>query len=142
MAFSASRGSAMLQSTTDGIVLGGAYALVALGFVALFNTTQFFNFAHGDFLTLGAYLAYTCTTTWKLAWPLMILFIIVVMAVAGLATERLVRRLVQRRALLTGAIATLGLGLVIRSLIQLHYQTLEYKVNPLINKPAVHIFGA
>ena len=78
-----------------------SYALVALGFVALFNTTKFFNFAHGDFLTLGAYLAYTCTATWKLSWPLMLLFIVVVMGVVGLATERLVRRLVQRRALLT-----------------------------------------
>src|ERR1700733_11346286 len=106
MAFSASRGSATLESSTDGIVLGGAYALVALGFVALFNTTKFFNFAHGDFLTLGAYLAYTCTATWKLSWPLMLLFIVVVMGVVGLATERLVRRLVQRRALLTGGIAT------------------------------------
>src|SRR3954453_687583 len=38
----------MLQATINGVVLGGVYALVAIGFVVLFNNTQFFNFAHGD----------------------------------------------------------------------------------------------
>jgi branched-chain amino acid transport system permease protein len=132
----------MLQATSNGIVLGGAYALVALGFVALFNTTKFFNFAHGDFLTLGAYLCYTLTQSWHFAWPLMLLVIIVLMTIVGLATELLTRSVVRRRALLVGAIATLGLGLVIRSVIQLIYGTSDLHVDPLINKPAVHVFGA
>jgi branched-chain amino acid transport system permease protein len=132
----------MLQATSNGIVLGGAYALVALGFVALFNTTQFFNFAHGDFLTLGAYLCYSFAQSWHFPWPVMLLAIVVVMTFVGLATEFLTRSVVRRRALLVGAIATLGLGLVIRSVLQLIYGTSQLHVDPIINKPAVHVFGA
>jgi branched-chain amino acid transport system permease protein len=132
----------MLQATSNGIVLGGAYALVALGFVALFNTTKFFNFAHGDFLTLGAYLCYSFSQSWHFAWPLMLLAIVVSMGIVGLATELLTRSVVRRRALLVGAIATLGLGLVIRSILQLVYGTQQLHVNQLIDKPAVHVFGA
>jgi branched-chain amino acid transport system permease protein len=132
----------MLQSTTDGFVLGGAYALVALGFVTLFNTTNFFNFAHGDFLTLGAYLAYTFKVTLNLAWPLELLLVAVALGLVGLLTERLTRSVVRRRALLVGAIATLGLGLIIRAVLQVVYGTDAYSVPPLVSKPAVHVFGA
>ena len=132
----------MLQSTTDGFVLGGAYALVALGFVTLFNTTNFFNFAHGDFLTLGAYLAYTFKVTFNLAWPIELLLVAVILGLVGLITERLTRSVVRRRALLVGAIATLGLGLIIRAVIQVVYGTDARSVPPLVSKPAVHVFGA
>jgi branched-chain amino acid transport system permease protein len=132
----------MIQATINGIVLGGAYALVAIGFVLLFNNTQFFNFAHGDFLTVGAYLAYTFTMSWKLPWPLMLIFIAIATALMGLGTERLVRGVVRRRLLLAGGIASLGLGIVIRAVLTLVYGTSSLAVDPLIDKPAVHIFGA
>src|ERR1700694_2535746 len=110
---STSKGGIVVQSTVNGLVLGGAYALVAVGFVLLFNNTRFFNFAHGDFLTLGAYLGYSFTSkkSFSLSWPLALLLLIVVMTVVGLGTELVSRSVVRRRALLVGAIATLGLGL-------------------------------
>lgn len=130
----------MLQSTINGLVLGGAYALVAVGFVVLFNNTGFFNFAQGDFLTLGAYLSFTFTQTLHLPWPIMLLLIVIAMTILGLATELLTRPVVRRRALLIGAIATLGLGLVIRSIIELAYGANVRYVTP-ISSSTVHFLG-
>lgn len=132
----------MLQATINGIVLGGAYALVAIGFVVLFNNTKFFNFAHGDFLTMGAFLGYSFVVSLKLAWPLAIVLIVVAMTVMGLLTELLTRQVVSRRALLIGAIATLGLGLVIRAVIQMTYGPVDLYLPPLVDRPAVRVFGA
>ena len=132
----------MLEATVNGFVLGGAYALVALGFVLLFNNTRFFNFAHGDFLTVGAFLAYTGTMTLGLPWPLMLGGVILFSAGMGLGVELLTRRVVRRRQLLVGAIATLGLGLVIRAILYLKFGTAPLSVDPIIKRPAVHFLGA
>ncbi|MDQ7910816.1 branched-chain amino acid ABC transporter permease [Phytohabitans sp. ZYX-F-186] len=132
----------MLQATINGIVLGGAYALVSIGFIVLFNNTRFFNFAHGDFLTIGAYLGYTFTMLWHLPWYLGLLLVAVAMAVIGLGTELLTRPAVRRRALLVGAIATLGLGLVVRAVIQLVWGPQDKNMDVLVKRPAIHVFGA
>ena len=46
----------MLQLVFNGIAMGAIYALVALGFVMLYNATNVINFAHGEIVALGAYL--------------------------------------------------------------------------------------
>jgi branched-chain amino acid transport system permease protein len=46
-----------LQLTINGVALGAAYALVALGFVFIVNATGAVNFAHGDLVMAGGYVA-------------------------------------------------------------------------------------
>jgi branched-chain amino acid transport system permease protein len=129
----------VLQATANGIILGAAYAIVALGFVLLYNNTKFFNFAHGDFLTLGAYLGYTVTMSWDLPWYLGVAVVIGTMLFLGFLTERTLSPLVRRRALLTGAIATLGLGLAVRAIIQFVWGPTELRTDPLIAGNALHL---
>ena len=44
-----------LTYLVNGLSLGGIYALIALGFVIVFKSTEVVNFAHGSFVVLGAY---------------------------------------------------------------------------------------
>jgi branched-chain amino acid transport system permease protein len=48
---------AFLQALISGLAVGGAYALVALGFSITFTTTKTLNFSHGDFVAIGAFVA-------------------------------------------------------------------------------------
>ena len=48
----------MLQLVINGIVVGSIIALAAIGLSMTYGILNFANFAHGDFLTLGAYLAF------------------------------------------------------------------------------------
>ncbi|PAT39952.1 branched-chain amino acid ABC transporter permease [Vandammella animalimorsus] len=48
---------AILQSILSGLAVGGAYALVALGFSITFTTTKTLNFAHGEFVSAGAFIS-------------------------------------------------------------------------------------
>ncbi|HSW20026.1 MAG TPA: branched-chain amino acid ABC transporter permease [Ramlibacter sp.] len=48
--------TSLLQALLSGLVVGSAYALVALGFSVTFTTTRTLNFAHGDFVSLGAFI--------------------------------------------------------------------------------------
>lgn len=50
--------SILLQHTTYGIVTGSILLLAAIGFSMIYTIKGFFNIAHGELLTVGAYLAY------------------------------------------------------------------------------------
>jgi branched-chain amino acid transport system permease protein len=47
---------ALLQALVSGLSVGGAYALVALGFSITFTTTRTLNFSHGEFVSAGAFI--------------------------------------------------------------------------------------
>ena len=75
----------LLQLALNGIALGAAYALVALGFVLVVNATGAVNFAHGDLVMAGGYAA-VLLGAWLHA-PLLVLLPLVagVMFVLGVA---------------------------------------------------------
>ena len=50
--------SVVAQQAINGIVLGSLYVLVALGLTLIYGVLVQINFAHADFVTLGAFAAY------------------------------------------------------------------------------------
>jgi branched-chain amino acid transport system permease protein len=50
---------ALVQAIVSGLAVGGAYALIALGFSITFTTTKTLNFSHGDFVSVGAFVGVT-----------------------------------------------------------------------------------
>ena len=50
---------ALLQAVASGLAVGGAYALIALGFSITFTTTKTLNFSHGDFVSVGSFVGVT-----------------------------------------------------------------------------------
>src|SRR3712207_9459508 len=50
---------ALVQAIVSGLAVGGAYALIALGFSITFTTTKTLNFSHGDFVSVGAFIGVT-----------------------------------------------------------------------------------
>lgn len=51
----------LAQNVFNGLVISGIYLLVALGLTVVFGLTRLINFAHGQLLVVGAFLAYTLT---------------------------------------------------------------------------------
>lgn len=56
----------LLTPLVMGILLGGLYALIALGLSLVFGVMRLINLAHGDFVVLGSYVAYALAT--RLGW--------------------------------------------------------------------------
>jgi branched-chain amino acid transport system permease protein len=50
--------TAVAQAIVSGLLIGGVFALIALGLTLIFGVMKIINFAHGDFLMLGMYFAY------------------------------------------------------------------------------------
>jgi branched-chain amino acid transport system permease protein len=51
----------LLFNITNGLIVGAFYVLMALGLSLIINLSNVVNFAHGNFLAIGGYLAFTLT---------------------------------------------------------------------------------
>ena len=72
-----------LQLTLNGLAVGCIYGLVALGFVLIYKATELVNFAQGDLLMLGAFVAYMAVIWWGLDYWLAFLISVVTIGIFG-----------------------------------------------------------
>lgn len=102
-----------------GLVLGSIYALGAVGISIIYAILRFGHFAHGDLMTLGAYLAYAVVVA--LGWPPLaaLPFALVGTAAAALFIDRYAYRPFRRSRPIVVVIASFGVALMIRSAIML-----------------------
>jgi len=99
-----------------GLMTGAIYALVALGFVLVYKATGVINFAQGEFMMFGAFIAAFLLTDRGLPAIVAIPITMVVMAGLGLVTERVVLRPMIGRPAIGMIMATVGLAFVFRGL--------------------------
>lgn len=112
---------ALAQATINGLVSGSYFSLGAAGLTLVYGVLKLVNFAHGEFLTFGAYMALVAHSTLDLPLPLAILFGVVLTALLGVALELAMWRPMRRRGagVLQLLLMALGLAFVIRNVIQL-----------------------
>jgi neutral amino acid transport system permease protein len=132
----------ILQSVVDGIATGSIIALAAVGLTLTYGILRLANFAHGDLLTLGAYLTFLANTTINLNIGLSVLFGGVLSIAFVLGCEKILWSPMRARHVTptTLMIASIGLALVIRNTIILIWGTSPQKYN-LPTYPALNIFG-
>jgi branched-chain amino acid transport system permease protein len=99
-----------------GLMTGAIYALVALGFVLVYKATGVINFAQGEFMMFGAFIAAALLTDRGLPALLAIPMTMLIMAGLGLVTERIVLRPMIGRPAIGMIMATVGLAFVLRGL--------------------------
>jgi branched-chain amino acid transport system permease protein len=100
-----------LQLLFSGISLGFIYALIALGFVIIFKATEVVNFAHGAFLLAGAYVVARLHD--RIGFLPALLAGIAVAALVGLLVERLIIRRLRGAPVISLAIVTIGVNILL-----------------------------
>ena len=144
----------MLSLTVWGIMLGGIIALGGIGLTLCYGVLKFPNFAHGEFLTLGAYITYgvilvmpQTNPIWRFSfgWELllgMLLAIVVTAAVAVLLDKLLYRRLrFHGSPMVLLAMASLGMEFFLRGIVYIIWGSdfhFYYSGRP---SPALRIMG-
>jgi branched-chain amino acid transport system permease protein len=126
------------QQFATGLLNGGIIAIIALGIVLIYRSSEVFNFAHGQMVMLGAYLTWwfaggTADGTELFNLPLWaaVLLAIVAMGLLGLLIERLALRPMTGQPLLAIILMTLGLGELLQGL-----AAITFGVEPKSNFPA------
>src|SRR3990172_12404559 len=75
---------ALPQLVVSTLLLGGIYALIAVGLTLIFGIMRVVNFAHGEFLMLGMYLAFWSFSLWRLDPYVVLVIALPVFFVVGL----------------------------------------------------------
>ncbi len=136
-----SLGSQLLQYLFSGLVVGGIYALIGLGFVIVYGVTRIINFAQGEFVMLGALLMVTFERQ-GLGTPLA--FALAVLGAAGVGglLERLAIHPVRRASVLTLLIITIGASITLRGVALLAWGTDPFALPPFTPGPPLEVGGA
>ncbi len=95
-----------------GITYGSIYAIVAIGFNIIYNTTGIINFAQGEFVMLGGMIAISLHAMMPL--PLAICLAVVITMIIGALIEIIFIRWLQNPSVLRMIIITIGLSILIR----------------------------
>jgi branched-chain amino acid transport system permease protein len=103
--------------------------LIALGFVLIYKATEVVNFAQGELMMLGAFLAYTFIGLLGLNYWLGFVLAVVSMAALGSLTERLVVRPILGYPQFSIVMATIGLGFFARSAAGMIWGTDDLKID-------------
>lgn len=107
-----------LTQMLNGLVLGMIFVLIALGLSIIFGLMGVVNFAHGEFLLVGVYVALTATQMTGTLLAGLIAAPIVV-ALLGMAVERFTLRPIYDRDVLLQILLTFGLAEIIREVVQI-----------------------
>ena len=139
-----------LQQLINGLAVGGIYALVALGYTMVYGVLKLINFAHGDIFTIGAYLGMTLlvsgglsgSMTPVLAVGLVVIIVFGLVALLGVALERVAYRPLRKANRLAAVVSALGASIVFQNAVMLIYGARVY-VYPenLIPTLTFNIFG-
>jgi branched-chain amino acid transport system permease protein len=107
--------STNLQMLTAGLAMGAIYALVALGFVLIFNAVNVVNFAQGEFVMVPAFVAVWLMEHFKLPYPLIYLLTALFMGVFGIVFQRIAYYPLRNRTFLPVVISTIGVSIFLKN---------------------------
>ncbi|RAR63004.1 MULTISPECIES: branched-chain amino acid ABC transporter permease [Halomonadaceae] len=109
----------IIQILIYGMVLGSVLSMGAIGVSMIFGILRFAHFAHGDFMTLGAYIGLTFIGVMGLSPWFALPAAMVGMAVVAVVIDQLLYRRIRRTQPVILLISSFGMALILRSLIQL-----------------------
>ena len=127
-----------LQLVASGVVTGGIYALIAIGFVVVYKATGVINFATGELMMFGAFFAWTAVAAARAPFAAAVVAAVIGAAVVGALVERVVLRPLMGQRAISVIMVTIGLSSIFKGIAQLVWSG-EYRSFPAIfpRKPIV-----
>ena len=132
--------SLFFQSLINGLNQGAIYALIALGYTMVYGIIRMINFAHGDFIMIGAYtLFYTIPLMGNAGMPawLAVIVAIAVCAVVGVLVEILAYRPVRKAGSMSALITALAMSIFLENLAMVLFGAKPHNVQAIFTVGSV-----
>ncbi len=128
-----------LQQLINGLSVGSIYALIALGYTMVYGIIKLINFAHGEIMMAGAYIAFLLAVNTKLPFVLVMLIAMVLSAVIGVVVEIIAYRPLRKAPRISVLITAIGVSFFLQNLALVLFKA-DPKIMPeLINKSPISI---
>ncbi len=138
------------QQLTNGLAVGGIYALIALGYTMVYGVLKLINFAHGDLFTMGAYLGLTVLASIGLHQHLgafggvivLALMIMGLVGVVGILLDRAAYKPLRESPRLSAVVSALGASIFFQNALMLVYGArYQYYPKDILPKTVINILG-
>ncbi|MBR6028473.1 MAG: branched-chain amino acid ABC transporter permease [Clostridia bacterium] len=130
-----------LSNLVNGISLGSIYAIIALGYTMVYGIAKMLNFAHGDVIMVGAYIAFCALQYWNLHPLVALLLAMVFCTLLGITIEGLAYRPLRRATSLAVLITAIGMSYLLQNLALLIWGATPKNFPGLFSLGAVSLFS-
>jgi branched-chain amino acid transport system permease protein len=129
------------QTLINGLFTGGIYALVSIGLTLIYGVMVIVNFAHGEFLTLGIYIAYWAFTLLGLDPYLSIPIALILVSILGALIQRgLVQQVLDAHPL-NQIILLVGVSTLLMGLMQFFFGAEPKTMHVSYETEVIKLFG-
>lgn len=130
-----------VQHTVNGLILGGAYALIGVGLTMVLGIMRVVNFAHGELYMLGAYFVYTLMNVLGFNFYLSLCTSVLIVACIGACIERVILRPLRGREMNANMLAMIGVLIALQNVALLVWGPVPQTIRPPFPPEAFNILG-
>lgn len=105
-----------LQQIVNGLIIGGIYAMIAVGYTMIYGVVQLINFAHGEIFMLGAFFAVTFISVLGLPFYAAFLLSMACCAICGMLLDVVAYRPLRNSPRLAALITAIGMSIFLQNL--------------------------
>jgi len=105
----------IIEAICSGVLIGGLYALIAVGLSIIWGVLDVINLSHGDFIIVGSYIVYWLFLIYGLDPWIYITIAFIVGVVLGLVVEKITIKPLIGRSPLTTLLATYGISIILEN---------------------------
>ena len=123
----------------NGISLGSVYAIIALGYTMVYGIAKMLNFAHGDIIMVGSYVAFLAINSMGLPVPVAIVLSVIVCTVLGMVIERVAYKPLRHASKLAVLITAIGASYFLQNVALLIYGANTKSFTSVVTIPALKL---
>jgi len=110
-----------MQQMINGFSLGSMYALIAIGYTMVYGVLRLINFAHGDIMMVGAFLAYFGISVLQLPFIAAVLLAVVGSALLGMLTDKIAYKPLRSAPKISLLITAIGISFFLENSFNVFY---------------------
>ena len=126
----------------NGISLGSVYAIIALGYTMVYGIAKMMNFAHGDIIMVGGYIALTAMNAWGVNPILAVVLAVIFCTILGVVIERVAYRPLRKAASpLAVLITAIGVSYLLQNVALLIFGADTKSFTSVVSVPSLVLAG-
>ena len=124
----------------NGISLGSVYAIIALGYTMVYGIAKMLNFAHGDIIMVGGYVALTAMNAWGVNPILAVALAVIFCTILGIVIERVAYRPLRNAASpLAVLITAIGVSYLLQNVALLIFGSNARQFTSVVTVPSLKL---
>jgi branched-chain amino acid transport system permease protein len=134
--------ASLIQLLVSGLATGAIYALIAVGFTLLWQTSQTINFAQGEFVMLPAFFILASMNVGAPFWLACLIGVVLSLVILGVLFKFIIVDPMLKHGVLPLVISSIALSLFLKETVKDFYSSQAQPFPSLVPPADIHIFGA